>query len=206
MPTYQSNIPQPTDILAQSQSDLQQNFLAIDAFVNVNHAPFNTADQGKHIYVEFPVQVSSPPAVFPAGEVALYAFLNPITSQNELYVNKTNQVTLTQISATASVLSVTSAPANNSAGWTYLPSGVLLKWGNASANGNTNILFPVAADVPVFNQVFSMQITTYDPGAGDSNTFTRLGTFTNLGFNAYGSARTATGAAAVNFQYLAIGY
>jgi len=199
-------IPMAGDVISQSQGDLLNNMEAINTLVMVNHAPFNTANQGKHIYVEMPVQVASPPIVFDAGEVALYSFLNPITSQNEMYVNKTNEVTATQIPATASILSTDSAPLNNTSGWSYLPSGILMKWGNANANGATFVAFPVAADIPVFAQVMSVQVTNYNTGAGDTNTYVSLSTFTNLGMNVYGSSRSAVGAAATSFQYLAIGY
>ena len=203
---YNPNIPQSTDIISQSQNDLLNNFQALSTYLNINHVDFNTADQGKHKYLTLPVQAGSPPIAFGAGEVALYSFLSPVTAKNELYVNKTNQVTVTQIPATASILSTTSAPINNTDGWTYLPSGMLLKWGNSNANGATIFLFPVAADIPVFNEVLSVQLTTYDPGAGDTNNFVRLIAFSNTGITCYGSSRTTVGAAAGSFQYFAIGY
>jgi len=203
---YQSNIPQATDLLAVSQGDILNNFSAISTYLNVNHVDFNGADQGKHKWVTFPVQSMNPPVVFNAGEIGVYSFLSPVTGVNELYINKTNQVTVVQNTITASVLSTTSAPANNSSGWSYLPSGIIIKWGNGNANGNTAITFPVAANIPVFTEVFSVQLTTFVNSAVDTNTFVRLSAFTNVGFNCYGSSRTATGAAACSFQYLAIGY
>lgn len=203
---YNANIPQATDLLSQSQNDLLANFTAIATLVAVNHVQFNDADQGKHKYAEFPVQNAAPPIVFAAGEVALYSFLNPITSQNELYVNKTNQATVVQVPFTASLLSTNSNPGLNIAGWTYLPSGILLKWGSGTANGSTNFVFPVAATIPVFTNVMSMQLCTAYSNALDGDGFVRLSSFTNLGFNAFGSARTTVTTKAVNFQYLAIGY
>jgi hypothetical protein len=203
---YNNNIPQPTDQLSQSQSDILGNFQAIQTLIDVNHVDFASADQGKHKWVTFPVQAGSPPIVFGAGELALYSFLNTVTSQNELYINKTNQVTVTQIPTTASILSVTSNPGNNVSGWTYLPSGIILKWGNSSANGNTVISFPVAATIPVFTNVMAILLTPYAVSAADSNISVRLSSFTNTTFNVYGSARITTGAAVATFQYLAIGY
>jgi hypothetical protein len=198
---YNAAIPQSTDVLSQSQIDLLGNFQAINTFVNVNHVPFNSPDQGKHSLVEFPVQGVAP--VILGGEIGLYNFLSPVTGVNELYIISQSGITS---SVTASILSTTPAPANDSFGWSYLPSGILIMWGNSNANGNTAIVFPVAADIPVFNQVFSIQITTFVNSALDSNTFVRLSAFTNLGFNIYGSQRTAAVPAACSFQYLAIGY
>ncbi len=204
--TYDPNIPMATDLLSQSQSDIQSNFAAIKALIDINHATFGNAQEGKHKYVELPVQTPSPPIAFAAGEVALYSFLNATTVQNELYINKTNQATVTQIPATASILSTNSNPGSNVAGWTYLPSGILLKWGNGSANGLTAILYPVAGTIPVFTNVMSVQITTAYGNAADGDGFVRLQNFSNTGFSAYGSARTTVTNKAVQFQYLAIGY
>lgn len=204
---FNPNIPQATDALAQSQQDILNNFISIGTTFDVNHVDFNAgADAGKHKYVTMPAQVSSPPIAFGAGELAMYSFLSPITAKNEIYINKTNQVTVVQTPSTASILSVASAPGNNVSGWTYLPSGILLKWGTGSANGNTNIVFPVSANIPVFTDVMSVQLCTYANSATDTNTFVRLSAFTNVGFQCYGSSRTATAAAASSFQYLAIGY
>jgi len=198
---YNANIPQATDFQDQSQSDLLGNFQEINTFVNVNHVGFGSPDEGKHALVEFPVQAIAP--IILGGEIGLYNFLSPITGVDELYIISQSGITT---SVTASILSTTPVPANNSSGWSYLPSGILLMWGNSNANGNTAIVFPVAADIPVFNQVFSIQITTFVNSALDSNTFVRLSSFTNLGFNVYGSQRTTAVPAACSFQYLAIGY
>jgi hypothetical protein len=200
---YNPNIPQATDVLSQSQGDLLNNFMAINTFVIVDHAGFSDPNEGKHNKVTFPVQ--NPAPTFLAGEIGLYSFLNPVTSANELYVaNSASPSVATPM--TASILSTNANPGNNVSGWTYLPSGLLLKWGNVTANGNTAFLFPVAADIPVFTNVMSMQITTYANSGLDSNTFARLSAFTNVGFNVYGSARITMTAASASFQYLAIGY
>lgn len=205
---YNQNIPQATDALSQSQQDILNNFLANYNAFNVNHVTFNAgADMGKHKWLTLPQQASTPPITFGATEMALYSAQSPYNAAvNEIFINKTNQATVVQIPSTASLLSVASDPGNNVSGWTYLPSGILLKWANGNANGNTAITFPVAADIPVFTNVMSIQLTTFVNSAADSNTFVRLSAFTNVGFNCYGSSRTTVAAAACSFQYLAIGY
>ena len=122
---YQPNIPASTDLLSDSQSDIQGNFQAIQTLIDVNHYDFASANQGKHFAISMPAQASSPAIAFAAGEVGLYSYVNATTSQNELYINKTNQATVTQIPATASSLSITSAPVQGTAGWSYLPSGII---------------------------------------------------------------------------------
>jgi hypothetical protein len=203
---YNANIPQPGDQLSQSQSDLLNNFQALQTLIDINHIDFASPDQGKHKWVTFPVQSAAPPIAFNAGELGLYSFLNPTTNQNELYINKTNQVTVTQIPTTASILSVNSNPGLSVPGWTYLPSGILIKWGSGTANGSTNAIFPVSANIPVFTNVMNMSVTTAYNNTSDGDGFVRLSSFTNVGFNVYGSARTTVSTKSVLFQYMAIGY
>lgn len=205
---YNQNIPQATDLLSQSQGDIQSNFQAIKTLVDINHVTFGAADQGKHKWVTLPVQGATPPAGagFLAGELGLYNASYTVTNQSELFINKTNQATVVQVPTTASILSTNSNPGLNVAGWTYLPSGIIMKWGNGTANGNTAFVFPVAATIPVFTNVMSIQLCTAYSNIADGDGFVRLSTFTNLGFTAFGSARTTVTTKAVSFQYLAIGY
>lgn len=206
---YNPNIPGATDLLSTSQPQIQGNFQILQNIFDINHVDYNAGgDAGKHIYVELPIAGGNPipPIAFPAAEIAVYAATNATTTKNELYVNKTNQATVVQVPMTASILSTNSNPGLNVTGWTYLPSGILLKWGNGTANGNTAFTFPVAATIPVFTNVMSMQLCTAYGNAADGNGFVRLGNFSNVGFNAYGSQRTAVVNAATGFQYLAIGY
>lgn len=198
---YNPNIPQSTDILSQSQGDILGNFQALDVWVVVDHVDFGSPDEGKHNKVTFVVQ--SPAPSFLGGEIGLYNFLSPLTGVDELYIANQAGIT-TQLSA--STLSTNANPGNNVSGWTYLPSGILLKWGNGNANGNTAITFPVGPTIPVFTNVMSMQISTFANSAVDTDTFVRLSAFTNVGFNVFGSARTSMVSVAGAFQYLAIGY
>jgi|SRR5690348_16546977 hypothetical protein len=206
---YDPNSPAANQLLSVSQPIIQGNFSIIDTSFQVNHLAFNAgADNGKHKYIELPIAMGNPipPVAFPAAEIAVYAATNATTTVNELYVNKTNQATVVQVPMTASILSTNSNPGNNVGGWTYLPSGLLLKWGNAVANGNTAFTFTVAATIPVFTNVMSMQLSTWYILGTDGDGFVRLSSFNNLGFSAFGSARTTTTTKNVSFQWLAIGY
>lgn len=196
---YNRLVPQATDQLNVSQGDLLLNFGAIPDLLDVDHVDFASVGAGKHKRITFPVQ--SPAPTFTAGDLGLYSFLDPVTATNELYFNSFTSV---NIPITASILSTNAAPGNSSAGWAYLPSGILLKWGNDVANGSTIILYPVAGDIPVFTAVCSVQLTTMGTG---TDVFVQLqATLGPLGFVGWGSERTTTAAAGVTFQYLAIGY
>lgn len=205
---YNANIPQPGDRLKDSQPELLANFQAINTLVGINHATFGDPNAGKHTVIDLVPQTGSPPVVFPAGENVIYSFLDPITSQNEIYINKTQQAAVVQVPATASVLSVTNFPGNNSSGWSYLPSGVILKWGLAStaAGGEQTITFPVGATIPVFVQCFNVQITMVRGVPGDPNLFATVHAATGLNFTVYSGQRTVASSPVQTFFYwLAIG-
>lgn len=207
---YLPNIPQSTDKLSVSQGNILNNFTILGAIAGNSNPSSNSINSSAGFnWILLASQGAVPPsgASFPAGSVALYSAPSPITSQNELYVNKTNQATVVQIPVTASVLSVTSAPVVFSNGWSYLPSGILLKWGgNITANGLLTVTFPTGANIPAFTTCISVFLTLEDGTSGDANRSIRLQNVNPTNFSVYGSFRTSTGAAASVFTYLAIGY
>lgn len=204
------NIPQATDKLSVSQGNILNNFTILGAIAgNANPSSDSINASAGFNWILLPSQGAIPPAgsAFPSGVVALYSATDTVTSQNELYINKTNQATVVQIPATASILSVNSAPTVFSNGWSYLPSGILLKWGgNITANGLLTVNFPTGANIPAFTTCLTVLLTLEDGTAGDANRAIRLQNVNPTNFSVYGSFRTTTGAAASVFTYLAIGY
>jgi hypothetical protein len=208
---YNANIPQPTDLLSQSQSDLLNNFMALQTLIDVNHVDFASGDQGKHKFLTLPSQGAIPPAGsgFLATELGLYNAVYATTTQQELFINKTNQATVVQIPLTASTLSTSSAPAANSGFWSYLPSGLLLKAGNFvnTSSGLTTVNITVG---PNFTQILSVLVCPFSGSTtGDLNFAVRLVSITGANsFNVYFSSRTAAGASSgtVGLQFLAVGY
>lgn len=148
---YNAGIPLATDQLATSQGDLLNNFAAINTFVNVNHLPFNGADQGKHSQITFPLgPLAGQPFTYGVGEIGLQSLNQLPTSIPDIWMTRGSG---TAIPITGSLKATI--------GWTYLPSGILLKWGTgtAVAAGNTIVTFPVAATNPVYVAVYSSLIT-----------------------------------------------
>lgn len=165
---YNNAIPQPTDKLRNSQPDLLGNFQAIKTLVDVNHVTFDVADQGKHKFVTFPVQ--SPAPTFLTGEEGLYNKLfntgvNP-TNINELYVHVQPSASGTrpqEIPFTASILSriapnTTETGNEGVRGWTYLPSGLLIKWQHVTSNagGGLETVSSSFALSPNFNALMAV--------------------------------------------------
>lgn len=190
---YSQNIPQPTDELKDSQADLLANFQAIKAAFDINHVTFDLADEGKHNYVSFPEQAAGPATA--ANELALYSKESTLTSVAELFVRKESSGD--EIEFTSSLQATD--------GWSRLPSGILIKWGYDSTVGAGTITFPVAATIPVFTNVFVVLLTVLDAGAGDGDKAIRCMSSTTTSFDAFASNRSTIGAAAVAFNYLAIG-
>jgi len=191
---YQDQIPQPIDELKTSQNDILNNFIAIKAAWDVNHVTFDLANQGKHNYVTLPEQAGDPTTS--TDEVALYSKESALTGKAELFIKKETP--------TGDVIEFTSA-IKATPGWTRLPSGILLKWGAATATGAGTIIFPVGATIPAFTTVFSAQLTVLDATAADADEAIRLTAFTAASISVWGSPRSTTGSKAVNFEYLVIG-
>ena len=206
-------IPQPTDRISVSQGNILNNFTILGSIAgntNPSSSSLNTTAGFNWVYL--PPNGAIPPSMasFPSGNIGLYSAANSVTGQNELYINKTNQATVVQVAATASSLSVTSAPANGSSGWSYLPSGVLMKWGQTTAINASDpfpFLYPTGANIPAFNAVFTVLITDIDANSGgapfDHVVTIQSGTISATGFSLiYHSTPPAT----TIVNYLAIGY
>lgn len=200
MCAYNSNIPQANQRLKDSQSDLLGNFQSISTVFNVNHVDFNVGiDAGKHKWLSFPTQAVAPATL--NTEVALFSQTSTLTSNIELAFRQQNNGTIYEFTS-----KLAAQP-----GWARLPSGILLKWGNALANGNTAIVFPVAANTPVFaaGAPFTIFLTNTGVAATDLNQAIRLSsvpTANNLGFSVYAGERTNLNTPTnVSFNWLAIG-
>lgn len=193
---YNPNIPQPTDIIANSQADLLANFTAINDLININHQTFGAPNEGKHKFLQMPEQNMVP---FTAvNEAALYAAVGASSGQAELVFRRENNGTSIPFTECLA----------DSTGWTRDASGILYKWGNSSAQGLQTITFN--AQVPYTN-VFIVLIgqKTSNGDTSDNNTYAEwvdcLAPYTS--FRVWGGKRNSFNAAdrVAYFSYLAIG-
>lgn len=128
---YNPNIPQANDQLSQSQIDLLANFQAIQTAFQLNHGAFNGATQGKHVVVNFVSQTF--PVAGPSGtDVNVFNAVSPDSGVNELWIQKAPLATQIPITETNNL-------SNN--GYSYLSSGILIKWGFTSGNGVVSLGF-----------------------------------------------------------------
>ena len=158
---YNPNIPQPTDQLNNSQPQLLANFQALTSFGNG--------------YADFPVQGTAP--TLSSGDTGLYTLNNATTSANEMYIVKPSVDAPTNVPFTASSMS-NRTMADSFSGWSYLPSGLLMKWGFISvlSDGTVEINVGGISGGPNFNFVFQIYITPTAFFSGGAN-FTAIQNF-----------------------------
>lgn len=194
---YQANKPQPTDRLKDSVADLEGNFQALKTLVDVNHGTFGSINEGKHEFVTFPEQGAAP-AVPGGTDVNMYLAVSAGSSNaNDFFIQR---------SAGADVPFSAALKLNN--GWTYLPSGIIMQWGNGSAgvsgSGSTTQSFIFTFPT----NCLSVQLTPFTGGTvADQNTFVQLISRANNQFTYFYSGRTTANApSVVQFTWLAIGF
>lgn len=127
--SYNPNIPQPTDQLANSQSDLLNNFGAIMTLIDQDHVDFaSAAGPGKHNQITFPSTAVATTITTP--DIGFYPFTDPINALYQIYIANSagEQIPFT---SSGSGLSTTAATGRTgiTINWLWLPSGYVVKWG-----------------------------------------------------------------------------
>jgi hypothetical protein len=153
-----NNVPLTGQNLGVTRVPINTNFSTINTAFTVNHVQYNdgSGNQGMHNFVQMPIPASTPTTG--VGQVGLYAQTSTITSQPELVFSHQSGSTAP---TGAKIVEFTSAGWANP-GWARLPSGILLKWGQASmpsggsSGANPPVVYPTGATIPAFNQVFQV--------------------------------------------------
>ncbi len=183
---FNANIPNANDKLSQSQAQIKANFQAIEPLFS----------QGIQPFVVLPVQGSAPATG--ALEVALYS--KSVSGTPQLFMRQ--QSNGTEFDFTSSLQA--------SSGWARLPSGILLKWGNATPTRNTlgTVTYNTGAGIPVFTAVFSVmasQTFSAGPSTGNLNVAVSAGNFTTTTFQVFGRAIGLPSGSTYDIRFLAIG-
>ena len=153
---YNNNIPQPTDRIKASQNDILQNFQSIHTVVGIDHVNFDdvSGNEGKHNFVTLQVQAGDRATNNPATEIALYSKNVVASNQSELHFRRENN---------GAVIPFTQADLSlNRRGWTYLPSGAKMVWGenNITVAGTVIIYSTGLTGFPGFVQQPGVQISS----------------------------------------------
>ncbi len=149
--------PDANDILADSQSDIQDNFEYLQIALNKDHKiQFNVATagdltQGLHRQVSF-INRSANPAVTASADSMLYS-----SSDNLYWKGKSAATGVILTDKTAGV------PLNATNGVTFLPGGLLMQWGQSTTTSSAfpaapTVTFPVAFSA----SPYSVQATIFN--------------------------------------------
>lgn len=198
---YQPNIPLPTDLLKNSQADIQANFISNSAAFNQNHVDFNDANAGKHKFLQMPEQSVSP--VTAANEMGLYTKEQGGVAQ--LFVRRESN---------GDEINLTNDVGKNIQGWTRLANGLIVKWGYVQGIGPRDVIqptyfYPVDPSIPIFSTVYTVVIgsTQIVHGVVVSNAWqeTRLYGYAADRIQVYTSGLAAAGGDATDWTYISIG-
>lgn len=193
-------VPTSGQSLNATRDLIYNNFVNIEAGFDVDHGGYNNGSvTGLHNKVSLSTLTAAPTFTSMNG---LYSL--PVTygggTYNEVYVHKQRVSGYVDIPFTQSILSA-SSPSSGEAGWTYLPSGIILNWGTGISNssGVGSVTFSKAFGTAVLN----VQFTIYTSSTPATSEIFWTGATTSTA-----SCLTAVNGtiAALGFSYLAIGY
>ena len=199
---YNSNIPQPNDLLNASQDDLLQNFLSLKAAIDVNHGTFGAADEGKHKWASIPANQN------PASPIPIATDMI-VLCNNARYTNTPEAIYKRGGANPTFPFTVKKQNLNAlSGGWATLGgNNVIIKWGLTQGTGFNLFAFPEAADIPVFSaNPYHMTVSPFVPLGFNSNLFARLvGIISPTVFSVKCTQRTTNLDANCFFFWIAIG-
>jgi len=183
---YQSTKPQPNDPLSQSQGDILGNFTAIKTLVDINHETFDIANEGKHLKVDLTNQTASHPITSAANEVTLYS--------------NAGALNISHNGGTPVDVTTTTYAANK--GHTYLPSGLIMNFGNFTL-GSGSLSSAITISQPITTQ-YNVTYSAYNNNADFTKELTLTYVTAGAPITTYTFTRGRTGAS-VTFHYLILG-
>lgn len=185
---YTINIPGANDIPAQSQPLMRDNFNDIAVALAVDHVGFNNAAQGQHAKISF-----SGAGIAPATLFGLYA-----TGAAMFLRNNGTNINITGRGFTL-----------DTNGYTYLPSGLLIKFGLGTtvlAGGIYSLQVDMHAIGAHYSQRPFLQITPLaETGGGTLNRYALLMPLYTAQYFTIQSYDGAGATAVATFSWMAIG-
>ena len=168
---FKSNIPQPTDKLRTSQSEVLENFSKLDSIFDVNHIKYSdtTGDAGKHTYTTF-VNLTDKALASPttsSEELAIYV-KDDAAGAPRIFYREPSDGTEQQLSGSLVA---------GASGECPLPGGLSLKWGQETiVVVTTTVTYPNA----YATATYSVNISS---GKFSDSTINVEGTPTTTGFS-----------------------
>lgn len=226
MPAYTPNVPLSNQTIPSTQPQINNNFLQISDWTNVDHVQISGAggNEGKHNKVSLVQQVWAAGGNFtPAinlvtgvGTVGIYAALSsggggPSRMWAVIPRKTAGGWEIADIPFTESTILGTN-PTNGLSGYTWLPSGILIQWGGVTITISDttsfptgNATFPITFPKAIFRIILSGVANPNNSGCGATAEDTAR---TTAGFTATARAffngSTPLGNSRT-FNYIAIG-
>ncbi len=155
-----NNVPLAGQTLGVTRVPINQNFSLINAAFLVDHVEYNIAGQGRHQQVSMTLKAPGPVTTI-ATTNGFFAQNWATTTKDEMWIQTAAGVGTNQYPMSASVLSQTPLIGNYTTGWTYLPSGIVMKWGNVSVNTNSTVTVTLNGIGPNYGAIFSVQLNGF---------------------------------------------
>jgi len=214
--TYNTSVPASGQSLGETQPIIQQNFSDINTAFGKNHIPLTTSNDGKHKFLQLPESGtgwdnnSSPPATA-ANEGGLYVAAVGGVSQLHFRGENTGssyQLTTSTAGADGNITTFGTdtnyqvGPPSLNGGWTFLPGGLIMQWGNSNTAASTDV-FTYTFPRTFPNNVWNIQVTGYRAPSSPGNVtdaWVSTSNLTTSGFQVYNN-----GSHSFQFYWLAIG-
>lgn len=178
--SWQPTKPAASDQLSVSQADIQNNFDALDTWIDVNHInPSAGAAAGQHSFITFYPQSSTPGS---ATDIEMWG------QNGEVYVQRASK---TPYPMTADL--------RNAEGYCYLPSGLVMKWKTLSGTGA--VTWTYSGSTPTFSAVYSAGISPFYDGGTTNNFLTAIRTLSTTAMVAFISTVSTTQTSATGKAY-----
>ena len=176
MSSYTASIPNTGDSLGSTRVEIHDNFAQIYTVQGVNHVQYNSIGAGKHKFLQMPEQTGTPPITL-IDEIGVYAAQGTFPNEANLFVEGENSGFVYQMTRLDQALSslfgtATQMPGYSAAskyGWTFLPGGLILNYGNiANADAAlTNIVYAKPFQAAAFSITGqALRQITVSTGAG----------------------------------------
>jgi hypothetical protein len=192
--TYNPNIPQATDLISNSQSQILANFNQLNVQFGVDHQAFNTGSgngDGTHKQITFD---NAPTEPTPSGTISnIFPLL--VGSNQELFFKNAS----TEYNGTGKI-QLTGASSFPMSGNCYvtLPGGVIQQWGTGSW-GNTVIAQPVTFPLIFPGHLWNVQLLQIGSG------FNNILNVTSGGVSGFIANRAGGSTNPQSFYWFAVG-
>ena len=197
---YDPNIPQANDLISESQPEILENFSQANVLFGTDHVEFNNAtvaNRGKHNKSTYLEQSGNP--VTALNEAAVYT--KDVLGITELFIRRENNGTVIQLTEESG------DPVVNNNGQTFLPGGMILKWGRSQTVTNgVEFPFPIAFPNSCFTVIITPCPANTNPATVDDFAYI-ISPPSTTGFTCNTVRRTGLSAvASVRLNYIAIGF